>query len=74
MDSIIVAGQECAVEDLPKSIYHGEPTHHLIAPAGQRFAECGHHAIPCFGLRDLRQRAKGESLIACPSDCDCHDD
>ena len=74
MDTISVSEHECEVDQLPRSIYKGEPTHNLIAPAGHRFDGCGHHCIPCFGLKDVRERAAGESVIACPSDCDCHDD
>lgn len=74
MESINVSGQECEVNEMPKGIYRYEPTHQLIAPQGFRFESVSLHCIPCFGVRDVKNRAKAETLIACPADCDCHND
>jgi hypothetical protein len=74
MESIAVSGTECEVNKLPRSMYRGDPTYQLIAPAGHRFESCELHCIPCFSAQDVRDRAKTESVIACLTDCDCHDD
>ena len=65
----------CTVEDngcTRGQAARGWPSLELVAPDGYRFTDTC-HTYPCFGMSDLRERAKYATLEPCPMDCDCRE-
>jgi hypothetical protein len=51
-------------------VSRGWPSLELEATDGYRFnGEC--HSLPCYGMADVRERARYATLEPCPADCDC---
>jgi len=73
VDSEMGRPLDCKVIDCGTSRAEAErgcPTLELEAPDGWRFDDAV-HVLPCYGMKDLRERAAAALLTACPEDCDC---
>lgn len=74
MTTVTISGMECEVERTHYDRNSDFPNHQIIAPAGYHFDSHDAHALECFSMPDVRDRAKSATLAMCKPDCECLDE